>query len=134
MAFRSIPQVKFNMLHPLLVKVGATNVVASAIAVIISATVASAFVVLSILMGSVIGAINLSLLARTVKSGFLFKPDNAQRFIMKRYYIKLIATMFIVGILVSQNLAHPVGLIIGFTIIMINTLTSAIYFSTKEAA
>ena len=125
----AIQQINFDILHPLFVKVGRANLIISAIAFIITAIVSSTFVVLSVIIGTVIGMANLSILARTVKSGFLFKPDNAQRFVITRYYIRFIATIFIIGILVSKNLADPVGLIIGFSIIMITTLLAAIYFS-----
>ena len=134
MVSNTIQQVNFDILHPLFLKVGRANLIISAIAFIITAMISSTFMVLSVVIGTVIGITNLSILAWTVKSGFLFKPDKAQRFVMKRYYIKLIATIFIVSILVSKNLADPVGLIIGFSITMITTLTSAIYFSKHVPA
>ncbi len=127
-----MPQVKFDMLHPVLIKVGAANVVASVIAVSASAIVASVFVVFSILMGAAIGVINLSWLTRTIKNGFSFKPDKAQRFMIKRYYIRLLTLLVVIGILVSRNIAEPVGLIIGFSVIMMTTLTATIYFAKKE--
>ena len=129
MVSNTIQQVNFDILHPLFLKVGRANLIISAIAFIITAMISSTFMVLSVVIGTVIGITNLSILAWTVKSGFLFKPDKAQRFVMKRYYITLIATIFIVSILVSKNLADPVGLIIGFSIIIITTLLAAIYFS-----
>ena len=129
-----IQQINFDILHPLFVRVGRANLIISAIAFIITAIVSSTFMVLSVIIGTVIGMANLSILARTVKSGFLFKPDNAQRFVIKRYYIRFIATIFIIGILVSKNLADPVGLIMGFSIIMITTLLAAIYFSKHVSA
>lgn len=122
-------QVNFDTLNPLFIKVGRINLIISAIAFIITAIISSTFVVLSVIIGTVIGMANLFILARTLKGGFSFKPENAHRFIMKRYYIKLIASMIIIGILVSQNLVDPVGLITGFSIIMITTLSAAIYFS-----
>ena len=129
-----MPEVKFDMLQPVLIKVGAANVVASVIAVGTSAIVASAFVVFSVLMGAMIGAINLSLLTRTIKNGFSFNPEKAQRFVIKRYYIRLLTTIVIIGILVSRNIAEPVGLVIGFSVIMMTTLTATIYFAKKELA
>lgn len=134
MASKTTRQINFGILHPLLVKVERINLIVAAIAFIVTAVVATTFVVLSVVIGTIIGVTNLSVLARTVKSGFLFEPDRAQRFVMKRYYMRLIATIFIVGILVSENLADPVGLIIGFSIIMLATLASAIYFAKKELA
>lgn len=134
MVSNTIQQIDFDILHPLFVKVVRVNLIISAIAFIITAIVSSTFMVLSVIIGTVIGITNLSILARTVKSGFLFKPDNAKQFVMKRYYIRFIATIFIVGILVSKNLADPVGLIIGFSITMITTLIAAIYFSKHAPA
>ena len=125
----AIQQINFDILHPLFVKVGRANLIISAIAFIITAIVSSTFMVLSVIVGTVIGMANLFLLARILKGGFSFKPENAHQFIIKRYYIKLIASMIIIGILVSQNLVDPVGLIMGFSIIMITTLSAAIYFS-----
>ena len=125
----AIQQINFDILHPLFVKVGRANLIISAIAFIITAIVSSTFMVLSVIVGTVIGMANLFILARNLKGGFSFKPDNAQRFVITRYYIRFIATIFIIGILVSKNLADPVGLIIGFSIIMITTLLAAIYFS-----
>lgn len=134
MVFRSIPEVKFDMLQPVLIKVGAANAIASVIAVSTGAIVASAFVVFSILMGAMIGAINLSLLTRTIKNGFSFKPEKAQRFVIKRYYIRFLTILVIIGVLVSKDIAEPVGLIIGFSVIMMTTLAATIYFAKKELA
>ncbi|MBI5048620.1 MAG: ATP synthase subunit I [Deltaproteobacteria bacterium] len=124
--------VNFNALYPIFMKVGLGNLIVSAVAFIVSAMAASVFAAVSVFIGTAIGIINLSIMARTVKNGFLFKPDKAHLFIMKRYYIRFFATIFVVGVLVSKNLANPVGLIIGFSIIMSATMASTIYFAKKE--
>ncbi|MBI3397839.1 MAG: ATP synthase subunit I [Deltaproteobacteria bacterium] len=132
MASKTIP-VNFDALNPLFIRIGVGNLIVALVVFIVSIIAASTFFAISVIMGTVIGIINLSVLARTIKSGFLFKPDKAQSFVMKRYYLRLIATLFIIGVLVSKNLAAPIGLIIGLSVIMINTLTTTIYFAKRES-
>jgi hypothetical protein len=122
-------QINFDSLNPLLIEVGRINLIIAAITFIITAIISSTFMVLSVIVGTVIGMVNLIILAQTLRSGFSFKPENAHQYIMKRYYIKLITSMIIIGILISQNLVDPVGLVMGFSIVMITTLSATIYFS-----
>lgn len=123
-------QIKLGALNPLL-KIGLGNLIVSIIAFTISSAVISLFIGGSVLTGTVIGIINLSVLTKTIKTSFLFDPDRAQRFVIKRYYLRLIVTFFVIGILIVKNLINPVGLIIGLTIITITTLVSTIYFAKK---
>lgn len=124
-------QIKLDALNPLL-KIGLSNLIVSIIAFTISSAVISLFIGGSVLTGTVIGIINLSVLTKTIKTSFLFDPDRAQRFVIKRYYLRLIVTFFVIGILIAKNLVNPVGLIIGLTIITITTLVSTIYFAKRE--
>lgn len=124
-------QIKLGALNPLL-KIGLGNLIVSIIAFTISSAVISLFIGGSVLTGTVIGIINLSVLTKTIKTSFLFDPDRAQRFVIKRYYLRLIVTFFVIGILIVKNLVNPVGLIIGLTIITITTLVSTIYFAKRE--
>lgn len=134
MASKIIQQVDAGILRPLFVKIGKTNLIICAIALVIAAAVASSFVVLSVIIGAIVGMTNLSALAGTIQSSFVLKPEKAQRFVAKRYYIRLIVTTFIIGLLVSKNLADPVGLVVGYSIIMTAALASTIYFVKKELA
>lgn len=122
----------FDILQPVLIRVGLRNLAASAAAFVISAITATIFVAVSVLIGTAIGIINLLVMAKTVKSGFVLESKKARLFFMKRYYLKFIATILVIGILISRGFADPVGLIIGFSIIIITTLTTAIYFAKKE--
>ena len=122
------------MFQPVLMRMALWNLFVSATVLVISVIVANAFMTISIFIGMIIALINLAILAKTVKSGFLFRPDKAQRFVMKRYYMRLIATILIISILVSKNLAAPLGLIIGFAVIMMTTLSATVYISKRETA
>jgi len=122
------------MFQPVLMRMALWNLFVSATVLVISVIVANAFMTISIFIGIIIALINLAILAKTVKSGFLFRPDKAQRFVMKRYYMRLIATILIISILVSKNLAAPLGLIIGFAVIMMTTLSATVYISKRETA
>ncbi|HAG51303.1 MAG: hypothetical protein A2X87_04845 [Deltaproteobacteria bacterium GWC2_42_51] len=124
-------QIKLGALNPLL-KIGLSNLIVSIIAFTISSAAISLFIGGSVLTGTVIGIINLSVLTKTIKTSFLFDADRAQRFVIKRYYLRLIVTFFVIGILIAKNLVNPVGLIIGLTIITITTLVSTIYFAKRE--
>lgn len=125
----SIKNLNFEILNPLFIKVGIANLIITVSTLIITAMISSAFMFLSIAAGTIIGMVNLSILVRTVRNGCLFDPDKAQRFVMKRYYIRLISTTLIIGLLVSRNFVSPAGLILGFSLTMITTLFIAMYFS-----
>lgn len=133
MVSKTIP-VNFAILNSLIIRVGLGNLVVALVAFIVSAITAPLFFAISVLIGTVIGIINLSLLARTIKSGFLFEPDKVQGFVTKRYYLRLLATLLVIGILVSKNLADPIGLIIGLSVIMTATLAATIYFAKHAPA
>ena len=122
------------MFQPVLMRMALWNLFVSATVLVISVIVANAFMTISIFIGIIIALINLAILAKTVKSGFLFRADKVQRFVMKRYYMRLIATILIISILVSKNLAAPLGLIIGFAVIMMTTLSATVYISKRETA
>src|SRR3972149_898375 len=122
------------MFQPVLMRMALWNLFVSATVLVISVIVANAFMTISIFIGIIIALINLAILAKTVKSGFLFRADKVQRFVMKRYYMRLIATILIISILVSKNLADPLGLIIGFAVTMMTTLSATVYISKHVPA
>lgn len=121
-----------DTLYSMFIRVGWGNLVVSVVAFVVSVMITSVFMAVSVLIGAAISIINLSVMARSVKNSFLLKSDKAQQFVIQRYYIRFIATLFIIALLVSKKLVSPIGLIVGFSIIMITTLSTTIYFAKKE--
>jgi len=67
------------------------------------------------------------------------KAEKAKRIFYLKYYARLSMIALVLYVLISKNIAHPLGLLIGLSVVVLSigiTVTSVIkkfYFNSKEA-
>ncbi|MFH1672535.1 MAG: ATP synthase subunit I [Pseudomonadota bacterium] len=82
---------------------------------------------LGVLAGGLIISINFHFLYRTLRKSL--NPLNLSRpgIILGKYYIRFLISALIIYVLISEHFVHPLGLILGLSIIVISLLIGLVY-------
>jgi len=80
-----------------------------------------------IIFGGLIVTINFHMLYRTLKKAF--RPPNlgSHNVILAKYYLRFIASGFIIFVLIAKHYANPIGLLIGLSIVVASIMLATIY-------
>ncbi len=84
-----------------------------------------------IIFGGLIVTVNFHLLSRTLKSALTPPQLSSPNVILAKYYIRFIASGFIIFVLISQKLVHPLGLILGLSVVVASITLATMYELTK---
>ncbi len=76
--------------------------------------------------GYLLGTINIFWLLRIARSGMIMEPDNAGRYVTRRYYIRLCVLTLAVLVLISRGITGPWGILAGLTGSVVSTIFVAI--------
>ncbi|MCP4693378.1 MAG: ATP synthase subunit I [Desulfobacterales bacterium] len=107
------------------------NWILFAITSLIGFTIAPVDFALGILFGGLIVTVNFHLLARTLKKA-LTPPHLASHVsVLKKYYIRFVASGVILFLLISQNIVNPLGLFIGLSVVVASIMTATALELTK---
>lgn len=71
-----------------------------------------------ILAGGLIVSINFQLLYRTLKQALTPPHLTTTRVVLGKYYIRFLVSALIIFILISDHYVHPLGLIIGLSVVV----------------
>jgi len=89
-----------------------------------------------IILGGFIIIANFRLLQHTICQGFA--SDRMSRSkkasIIAKYYLRLLAMAVVIYFLILRHWVHPVGLIIGLSIVMISIVSLGIHMSLKTSS
>jgi hypothetical protein len=89
-----------------------------------------------IILGGFIIIANFRLLQHTIRQGF--SSDGVLRVrkasIIAKYYLRLFAMAIIIYFLIPRHWVHPVGLIIGLSIVVISIISLGIHMSWKTSS
>lgn len=86
---------------------------------------------LGILFGGMLVTVNFHLLARTLKKA-LTPPHLASHVsVLKKYYIRFVASGLILFLLISRNIVDPLGLFIGLSVVVASIMTATMLELTK---
>lgn len=92
---------------------------------------------LGILSGGLIVIVNFHLLARTLKKALAPPHLASPNVVLTKYYIRFIASGFLIFVLIAGHVVHPVGLILGLSVvvasIILATLCELKHLFFKEA-
>lgn len=92
---------------------------------------------LGILFGGLIVIVNFHLLARTLKKALAPPHLASPNVVLTKYYLRFIASGFLIFVLIAGRVVHPVGLIVGLSVvvasIMLATLCELKHLIFKEA-
>jgi hypothetical protein len=90
-----------------------------------------------ILFGGLLVALNFHLLAKTLKKALTPPHISSHNLVLAKYYLRFLATGFIIFVLIAGHLVDPIGLVIGLSIvvcsIMLATLCEVKRLIFKEA-
>ena len=94
-------------------------------------------VALGILFGGLLVTINFHLLAKTLKKALAPPHLASHNLVLAKYYLRFLVSGFIIFLLIAGHIVHPVGLVIGLSIvvfsIMLATLCEVKKIIFKEA-
>jgi len=92
---------------------------------------------LGILFGGLIVIVNFHLLARTLQKALTPPHIASPNVVLTKYYIRFIASGFLIFVLIAGRIVHPVGLILGLSVvvasIILATLCELKHLIFKEA-
>jgi len=80
-----------------------------------------------IIFGGLIVTINFHMLYRTLKKAFRPPHLASHNVILAKYYLRFIASGFIIFVLISKHYANPIGLLIGLSIVVASIMLATIY-------
>jgi len=73
---------------------------------------------LGIFLGGMLVTVNFHFMARTLRGALAPSRLTSHNVVLAKYYLRFIASGFIIIILIVTGLVHPVGLLIGLSIVV----------------
>ena len=104
-----------------------TNWILFSIVSIVSLLITTPDFAKGIIFGGLIVTINFHMLSRTLKKAFRPPRLASYNVILAKYYVRFIASGFIIFILISKHYVDPIGLFIGLSIVVASIILATIY-------
>ena len=79
-----------------------------------------------ILFGGLLVTINFQLLARTLKKALTPPHLTSHNMILAKYYLRFLVSGFIIFVLIAGHIVHPVGLVIGLSLVVFSIILATI--------
>ena len=79
-----------------------------------------------IIMGGLIATVNFHLLYRTLKKALTPPNISSHKVVLAKYYIRFIASGFIIFILISKHFVNPIGLVIGLSVVVASIMIATV--------
>ncbi len=79
-----------------------------------------------IFCGGLIVTLNFHMLARTLRSALTPPHLSSHNVIIAKYYLRFIASGFIIFVLIAGRIVHPVGLVIGLSIVVFSIILASV--------
>jgi hypothetical protein len=79
-----------------------------------------------IISGGLIVTINFHLLARTLKKALTPPHLASHTVVLAKYYIRFIVSGFIIFVLISGHLVHPLGLVVGLSVVVASIMLATL--------
>jgi hypothetical protein len=80
-----------------------------------------------ILFGGLLVTVNFHLLARTLKKALAPPHLSSHNVVLAKYYLRFLASGFIIFILIACHFVNPVGLVVGLSVVVFSILLAALY-------
>jgi hypothetical protein len=84
-----------------------------------------------ILFGGLLVTVNFHLLARTLRRALTPPNLSSHNVVIAKYYLRFIGSGFIIFILIAGHFVHPVGLIIGLSVVVFSIILATLREFTK---
>jgi len=102
------------------------NWILSAVVSILGFILSPLDVAYGILFGGLLVTINFHLLAKTLKNALTPPHLASHNMILAKYYLRFLASGFIIFVLIAGHIVHPVGLIIGLSLVVFSIILATI--------
>jgi inner membrane protein involved in colicin E2 resistance len=83
-------------------------------------------VALGILFGGLLVTINFHLLAKTLKKALTPPHLASHNLVLAKYYLRFLVSGFIIFVLIAGHIVHPVGLVIGLSIVVFSIILATL--------
>ena len=102
------------------------NWILSAVVSILGFILSPLDVAYGILFGGLLVTINFHLLAKTLKNALTPHHLASHNMILAKYYLRFLASGFIIFVLIAGHIVHPVGLVIGLSLVVFSIILATI--------
>ncbi len=83
-------------------------------------------VALGIVFGGLLVTVNFHLLAKTLRKALTPPHLASHNVVLAKYYLRFLISGFIIFLLIASHLVHPVGLIVGLSIVVFSIILASI--------
>ena len=81
--------------------------------------------------GGLLVTVNFHLLARTLKTALTPPHLSSHNVIIAKYFVRFIVSGFIIFVLIAGHFVHPVGLVIGLSVVVFSIILATLREFTK---
>ena len=103
-----------------------SNWILFGVASILGFVIFSTPVALGILFGGLLVTINFHLLAKTLKKALTPPHLASHNLVLAKYYLRFLVSGFIIFLLIAGHIVHPVGLVIGLSIVVFSIILATL--------
>ena len=103
-----------------------SNWILSVVASILGFAFLSRPMALGILFGGLLVTINFHLLAKTLKKALTPPHLASHNLVLAKYYLRFLISGFIIFLLIAGHIVHPVGLVVGLSIVVFSIILATI--------
>ena len=84
-----------------------------------------------VLFGGLLVTVNFHLLARTLRTALTPPHLSSHNVVIAKYFLRFIVSGFIIFVLIAGHFVHPLGLIIGLSVVVFSILLATLCEFTK---
>ena len=122
---------KVEIQQRILIFVTRTNWILFAAASIIGFLLFPANYARGVLFGGLLVTVNFHLLARTLRNALTPPNLSSHNVVIAKYYLRFMGSGFIIFVLIAGHFVHPVGLIIGLSVVVFSIILATLREFTK---
>jgi hypothetical protein len=80
-----------------------------------------------IFFGGLLVTVNFHLLAKTLKKALAPPHLSSHNVVLAKYYLRFLASGFIIFILIAGHFVNPIGLVVGLSVVVFSILLATLY-------
>jgi hypothetical protein len=103
-----------------------SNWILFGVATILGFVLFAPHVALGILFGGLLVTINFHLLAKTLKKALTPPHLASHNLVLAKYYLRFLISGFIIFLLIASHIVHPVGLVMGLSVVVFSIILATI--------
>jgi hypothetical protein len=103
-----------------------SNWILFGVASILGFALFSANVALGILCGGLLVTVNFHLLAKTLKKALTPPHLASHNLVLAKYYLRFLVSGFVIFLLIAGHIVHPVGLVIGLSVVVFSIILATL--------